>query len=124
MNEPQGAAHSKHEGGCCHTASADALEPAIDPVCGMTVDPAKTARHASHGGTDYHSCSAGCLAKFTADPARYLTVAPRADPIAAPGGCCQSNRNSSPIGGALASSARAQAMRDCHSASAAERRSL
>ena len=39
-------------------------------------------------------------------------------------GCCQSNRNSSPIGGAVALGARPQAMRDCHSASAAERRSL
>ena len=39
-------------------------------------------------------------------------------------GCCQSNRNSSPLSGAVALDARAQAMRDCHSASAAERRSL
>ena len=85
MSEPPGAAHSKHNGGCSHTASANALEPAIDPVCGMKVDPAKTAHHASHGGTDYHFCSAGCLAKFTADPAKYLSAAPRADSVAAPG---------------------------------------
>lgn len=38
--------------------------------------------------------------------------------------CCQSNRNSSPIGGAQSLRAEAQAMSDCHSASAAERRSL
>ena len=38
--------------------------------------------------------------------------------------CCQSNRNSSPIDASLALSARPQAKRDCHSASAAERRSL
>ncbi len=51
----------------------------IDPVCGMTVDPAKTAHHAEHAGTAYHFCSAGCRTKFTADPDRYLhpqTVAP------------------------------------------------
>jgi DNA invertase Pin-like site-specific DNA recombinase len=38
--------------------------------------------------------------------------------------CCQSNRNSSPIGGACPSPASVQAMSDCHSASAAERRIL
>jgi Cu+-exporting ATPase len=85
MNDPQGAAHSKHEGGCCHTASADALVTAIDPVCGMTVDPAKTAHHAAHGGTDYHFCSAGCLAKFTADPTKYLSDTPRVETVAASG---------------------------------------
>ena len=85
MNGPQGAAHSKHEDGCCHTASADALVTAIDPVCGMTVDPAKTAHHASYGGTDYHFCSAGCQAKFTADPAKYLTDTPRVETVAASG---------------------------------------
>ena len=25
-----------------------------DPVCGMTVDPAKTAHHATHEGRDFH----------------------------------------------------------------------
>src|SRR3546814_17930521 len=45
---------------------------AIDPVCGMTVDPATTPHHAPHDGTDYHFCSAGCRTKFLADPQRYL----------------------------------------------------
>jgi Cu+-exporting ATPase len=54
----------------------------LDPVCGMTVDPAKTANHTHNLDIDYHFCSAGCLAKFTADPAKYLTGAPRAVPIA------------------------------------------
>ncbi len=85
MSEPQDAAHSKHEGECCHTAGADSLIAVIDPVCGMTVDPAKTAHHAAHDGADYHFCSAGCLAKFTAEPAKYLSAAPRPEPIAAPG---------------------------------------
>ena len=43
-----------------------------DPVCGMMVDPAATAHHASHAGTDYHFCSAGCRGKFVADPQKYL----------------------------------------------------
>ena len=43
-----------------------------DPVCGMTVDPAKTAHHAEHAGHAYHFCSAGCRTKFVAEPGRYL----------------------------------------------------
>ena len=43
-----------------------------DPVCGMSVDPAKSAHHAEHAGRDYHFCSLGCLAKFQADPDTYL----------------------------------------------------
>ncbi|NEU14816.1 YHS domain-containing protein [Methylobacterium sp. BTF04] len=43
-----------------------------DPVCGMTVDPAKTTQNAEHGGAAFHFCSAACLGKFKADPERYL----------------------------------------------------
>ena len=39
-------------------------------------------------------------------------------------GCCQSNRNLSPIGRALPFPGMAQAMRFCHSVNAAERRVL
>src|SRR5258706_10183778 len=45
---------------------------ALDPVCGMTVDPARAAGHVDHQGTTYHFCSKGCVAKFTADPKKYL----------------------------------------------------
>ncbi|WP_184153915.1 heavy metal translocating P-type ATPase [Sphingobium lignivorans] len=55
-----------------------------DPVCGMTVDPARTAHHARHGGKTYHFCSAGCRSKFIAEPARYL--GPPAAPAAVPKG--------------------------------------
>lgn len=61
------------------------LASVLDPVCGMKVDPATTAHHATHDGAHYHFCSAGCLGKFTADPAKYLTSAPRAEVIAEPG---------------------------------------
>jgi Cu+-exporting ATPase len=56
----------------------------IDPVCGMTVDPEKTPHHADHHGHAYHFCSAGCRAKFVADPERYLKPAAAA-PTARPG---------------------------------------
>ena len=85
MNEPQGAKHSTQKDASGHAAGVDTHATVIDPVCGMTVDPAKTPHHAAHGGSDYHFCSAGCLAKFTADPAKYLSDAPPAQPVAAPG---------------------------------------
>ncbi|APL94858.1 heavy metal translocating P-type ATPase [Sphingobium indicum] len=53
---------------------------ARDPVCGMSVDPAKTPHHADHAGMTYHFCSAGCRSKFVSDPERYLgPPAPQAD---------------------------------------------
>ncbi len=47
---------------------------AIDPVCGMSVDPHTTQHRAAHEGRTYYFCSAGCQAKFTAEPARYLAL--------------------------------------------------
>ncbi|HET7849246.1 MAG TPA: heavy metal translocating P-type ATPase [Pseudolabrys sp.] len=55
-----------------HRHAAPAAGGAIDPVCGMTVDP-HTARHrADYRGHPYYFCSAGCRAKFVADPQKYL----------------------------------------------------
>ena len=51
-------------------------EPLRDPVCGMTVRPESPHREA-RGGVTYGFCSAGCLAKFRADPERYLGPAPK-----------------------------------------------
>ncbi len=45
---------------------------ALDPVCGMTVDPAKAAASFAYNGQTYYFCSKGCLAKFSADPEKYL----------------------------------------------------
>jgi Cu+-exporting ATPase len=53
---------------------------AIDPVCGMKVDPARTAHHAEHMGVTFHFCSAGCRTKFAADPERYLAPREQAPP--------------------------------------------
>ena len=44
----------------------------IDPVCGMSVDPAKSPHFFTHDAQTYHFCSAGCRTKFAADPAHYL----------------------------------------------------
>jgi Cu+-exporting ATPase len=74
-----------HDGGSCCHVNETAETTVIDPVCGMTVDPAKTAHHSHHGDADFHFCSAGCLAKFTADPGKYLSNTPRVQPVAASG---------------------------------------
>jgi Cu+-exporting ATPase len=37
----------------------------------MSVDPHTAKHRTEHGGQPYYFCSAGCLAKFQADPARY-----------------------------------------------------
>jgi YHS domain-containing protein len=47
-------------------------ETAIDPVCGMTVDPRTAAGSYVHGGRTYWFCATGCLERFRADPERYL----------------------------------------------------
>ena len=55
---------------------------AIDPVCGMTVDPHTAKHRAEHRGHTYYFCSAGCQTKFTADPQKYLGRAKAAEPVA------------------------------------------
>jgi len=46
---------------------------AIDPVCGMTVQPATAAGSYAYQGKTYYFCAASCLAKFRAEPTYYLT---------------------------------------------------
>jgi Cu+-exporting ATPase len=50
-------------------------EPApIDPVCGMTVDPADAAGSFEHEGKTYYFCSTHCLEKFRRDPEALLAA--------------------------------------------------
>ncbi len=51
---------------------APATGGALDPVCGMTVDPHTAKHQASHHGHPYYFCSAGCRTKFIANPDKYL----------------------------------------------------
>ena len=46
---------------------------ALDPVCGMTVDPATAAGAVDYKGTKYYFCSKHCLHAFGTDPERYLS---------------------------------------------------
>ena len=45
---------------------------ATDPVCGMKVDPQSAAGSSEHAGITYYFCGKGCLARFQADPERYV----------------------------------------------------
>src|SRR5688572_28856331 len=49
---------------------------AIDPVCGMTVDPASAAGHVDYQGKTYHFCSQHCVHAFKADPQKFLGKKP------------------------------------------------
>ena len=44
----------------------------LDPVCGMSVDPATAKWSAEHGSRIYYFCSQGCRDKFVAAPENYL----------------------------------------------------
>lgn len=48
------------------------VKPEIDPICGMTVDPATAAGQYGYKGKTYYFCSASCLERFRADPEKAL----------------------------------------------------
>ncbi len=50
------------------------MSATIDPVCGMTVEPATTAAIRSYNGVNYFFCNAGCAETFDADPERYVAA--------------------------------------------------
>jgi Cu+-exporting ATPase len=53
---------------------------AIDPVCGMSVDPETTRHRVEHNHATHYFCSAGCRAKYLAEPERYVTPHREATP--------------------------------------------
>ena len=62
---------------------------AIDPVCGMKVQPATAAGSYEYQGKTYYFCATSCLTKFRTDPVHYLTPSeqrtPRAMPVSSGG---------------------------------------
>jgi Cu+-exporting ATPase len=88
MNTHADHDHKSHEGqghsGCSAKGSAEKTS-AVDPVCGMNVDPATTPHHATHEGQDYYFCSARCREKFISDAAKYVLAKAEPEPPAAPG---------------------------------------
>nr|WP_315778132.1 MULTISPECIES: heavy metal translocating P-type ATPase [unclassified Bradyrhizobium] len=75
-------------GSCCggdeHHAHQHDQAKVIDPVCGMSVDPATSKHRFEHEGHTFHFCSAGCRTKFAADPDKYRGE--RESPPAMPAG--------------------------------------
>jgi P-type Cu+ transporter len=77
-----GAGHEHHH--AHHDAVAPSgTQPMKDPVCGMTVT-AQSQHRTEHEGRPYYFCSAKCLGKFTADPARYVKPTAPAAPAPRP----------------------------------------
>ncbi len=46
----------------------------IDPVCGMTVDPATAAAKTYHDGVEVYFCAPGCKQAFEAHPQKYTAT--------------------------------------------------
>jgi P-type Cu+ transporter len=73
---------------CCGGRDGDAdkskAATAIDPVCGMRVDPATAKHRFSYRGQDYFFCSDRCRARFEAEPEKFLQ--PKQVEPAAPAG--------------------------------------
>jgi len=63
-----------------------AVAPAqvVDPVCGMTIDPADAVGHVDYRGQTYYFCNPSCLERFRASPAEFIDPHP-APAAAAPG---------------------------------------
>jgi Cu+-exporting ATPase len=55
---------------------------ARDPVCGMSVDPARAAARRTFRGQDFYFCAPGCAAKFDTDPAGFASGSRRPEPMA------------------------------------------
>ncbi|WP_310386286.1 heavy metal translocating P-type ATPase [Roseateles sp.] len=72
----QHAAGEHSSGAPVPTAAVDAaaLTSLKDPVCGMLVTP-QSPHALEHEGTPVYFCSAGCKAKFAADPGKYSVAA-------------------------------------------------
>src|SRR5579883_1439210 len=83
MSEAADYHHSHDHHDRADHAYGDGPAGARDPVCGMRVDPATAKHRADYRGKTYFFCCAGCQAKFTAEPAKYLM--PQA-PLTAPQG--------------------------------------
>lgn len=63
-------------------------EQVLDPVCGMTIDPATAVASSTFEGETYHFCAKSCETKFNAAPQQYATPAPAAASCCTTGHSC------------------------------------
>jgi len=73
------AGDDRHHG---HHRHSPAKPGVLDPVCGMTVNPETSKHRFEYRGKTFHFCSAGCRAKFAADPEKYPDKSKREDEAA------------------------------------------
>src|SRR5258708_16225322 len=83
-DHPQGEAPAGHHHAqepqaksCCGGKHGDADKTAgtavaIDPVCGMSVNPEAAKHRFAYKGQDYFFCSAPCPERFEAEPEKFL----------------------------------------------------
>ena len=50
----------------------EAAEGVVDPVCGMTIDPADAVGHFDYNGQTYYFCAESCLEQFRENPEQFL----------------------------------------------------
>src|SRR5262245_50157226 len=75
--------HADHQHAHVHRQTRDSAS-VTDPVCGMTITPGEL--HAEYAGKTYYFCNPKCLAKFLAEPQRYVQPEKKPSPIAPAGG--------------------------------------
>jgi Cu+-exporting ATPase len=93
-------AHEHHEHLGHHPAASDpSAERAVDPVCGMSVNPATAKGGAlEHDGHTYYFCGPRCRDRFAADPAKYLPAAAPATVAAPPPPAASTSASAPPRG--------------------------
>jgi Cu+-exporting ATPase len=87
------------------TTTTTLKEVLVDPVCGMTVDPARAAGVSERDGARYYFCSTGCKTKFDASapatevPGQASCCAPAAatDTVREQGSCCGGSAVIAPV---------------------------
>jgi P-type Cu+ transporter len=81
-------AHQRGHGGHDHAPDGEQKikDGVRDPVCGMLVDPHRAKHRHQHEGRTYYFCSGGCLAKFKAEPVKYLGNAAQTEAAIVPEG--------------------------------------
>ena len=72
-------AHAVHRGRRLQASTAGRDDPsaadAIDPVCGMTVDPSRTAWCVGYTNSMHYFCSVGCAESFERNPEQFAAPA-------------------------------------------------
>ena len=87
------------------TTTTALKEVLVDPVCGMTVEPARAAGVSERDGARYYFCSTGCKTKFDAvapatevsNQASCCAPAAATDRVPEQGGCCGGSVAAAPV---------------------------